>query len=276
MTIRTQRLVMILAAVTAALTGQAARAQHDHDHEHADIVVGKTGAGQLNVEYDFDEAIGLPPVNGLLVGCAVDDPGFMSLDEDEPAEDFFMLPPGANVVFELVSIDPGLVVLSPGFIDILDMPGEQFTIGMPPFDVHPTFLIDGNHPAFDENGTYSLTFRLLDSNGNCLTSEDFTATFTCAALGACCLPDGECEEGESEEGCEEEGGTFLGADSTCTDADGDGVADCHDVCPGVDDAVFAPGCAGAIPTTSEWGLAVLGLLLVVAGKLFYGVRQTAA
>ena len=59
------------------------------------------------------------------------------------------------------------------------------------------------------------------------------------------------------------------------DADGDGVLDCVDECPGVNDAIFAPGCQGAIPTVSEWGLVILALLLLVAGKVYFGRRATA-
>ena len=57
------------------------------------------------------------------------------------------------------------------------------------------------------------------------------------------------------------------------DGDGDGVADVCDMCPGVDDAVFAPECQGAIPTVSEWGLLILALLLLVAGKVYFGRRS---
>ncbi len=57
------------------------------------------------------------------------------------------------------------------------------------------------------------------------------------------------------------------------DSDNDGVLDCVDICPGADDAVFGD-CTGNIPTVSEWGLVVLALLLLVAGKVYYG-RRTA-
>ncbi len=52
-----------------------------------------------------------------------------------------------------------------------------------------------------------------------------------------------------------------------TDDDGDGVANCHDRCPGIDDNVYAPECIGQIPTVSEWGMLVLALLLMTAGKI---------
>jgi hypothetical protein len=58
-----------------------------------------------------------------------------------------------------------------------------------------------------------------------------------------------------------------------SDADGDAGPDCTDQCPGVDDALYAPECIGAIPTTSMWGLAILTLLLLAAGKIYFGRRQ---
>ena len=58
------------------------------------------------------------------------------------------------------------------------------------------------------------------------------------------------------------------------DEDGDGVLDCVDQCRGVDDAIFAPECDGAIPAVSEWGLLILAMLLLVAAKIYFG-RQRA-
>ncbi len=62
---------------------------------------------------------------------------------------------------------------------------------------------------------------------------------------------------------------ICGCGVSDADDDGDGVANCVDVCPGADDDLFAPGCGDAIPTVSEWGLAVLALLLLVAGKVLF-------
>ena len=53
------------------------------------------------------------------------------------------------------------------------------------------------------------------------------------------------------------------------DTDGDGVADCNDKCAGVDNAIFGPECETAIPTVGAWGLVVLTLLLLVAGKIWF-------
>ncbi len=61
------------------------------------------------------------------------------------------------------------------------------------------------------------------------------------------------------------------------DADGDTVPDCLDQCPEDDDSIDfdedgIPDCLQAIPTTSQWGLVVLALLLLVAGKVYFGTR----
>ncbi|MCH7752295.1 MAG: IPTL-CTERM sorting domain-containing protein, partial [Planctomycetes bacterium] len=60
------------------------------------------------------------------------------------------------------------------------------------------------------------------------------------------------------------------------DDDNDGVFNCNDECVGVDDAVFAPDCIGKIPTVSEWGLVILALLLLVAGKVYFSRRESLA
>ncbi|UCE60160.1 MAG: exo-alpha-sialidase [Phycisphaerales bacterium] len=61
----------------------------------------------------------------------------------------------------------------------------------------------------------------------------------------------------------------CGCGTPDTDDDGDGVANCIDLCPGADDAVFAPECDGRIPTVSEWGIVVMTMLLLTAGKIYF-------
>ncbi|MHC4696648.1 MAG: hypothetical protein ACYTFA_07905 [Planctomycetota bacterium] len=73
---------------------------------------------------------------------------------------------------------------------------------------------------------------------------------------------------------------FCGCPAYPYDWDGDGVPNCEDQCPGIDDAIFGPdggraaSCVGAIPTVSTWGLVVLVLLLLVTGKVYFGRRAT--
>ncbi|MCH7926349.1 MAG: IPTL-CTERM sorting domain-containing protein, partial [Planctomycetes bacterium] len=73
------------------------------------------------------------------------------------------------------------------------------------------------------------------------------------------------------DGCDQCPDSDDNAPGAGDDDDGDGVVNCNDRCPGVDDTVFAPECKGAIPTTSQWGLIVLTLLLLAGGKIFFGI-----
>ena len=97
-----------------------------------------------------------------------------------------------------------------------------------------------------------------------------------ACEGACCLDDGRCLE-QDVETCLSFGGMPAPEGGRCEgDTDGDGIVNACDLCPGVDDAVFAPECEGAIPTTSQWGLIVLTLLLLAGGKIYFGGRRLSA
>ena len=65
------------------------------------------------------------------------------------------------------------------------------------------------------------------------------------------------------------------------DIDSDGVPDDCDNCPDVPNPDQAPGLciaqgAGPIPTVTEWGLAVMTLLLLTAGAIVLRRRQTKA
>ena len=98
----------------------------------------------------------------------------------------------------------------------------------------------------------------------------------CGDLQGCCIPDaGTCLAAcvNTAELCciGEFGGTPMGSGTACgTDSDADGIDDLCDVCSGVNDHDFCPGCNSAIPTVSEWGLVILTLLLLVAGKVYFG------
>ena len=67
----------------------------------------------------------------------------------------------------------------------------------------------------------------------------------------------------------------CGCDSTPydnEDDDGDGVPNCDDQAGGVDDGLYGDVDPGAIPTVSEWGLVIMALLLLAAGKVYFGRR----
>ncbi|MCH8146833.1 MAG: IPTL-CTERM sorting domain-containing protein [Planctomycetes bacterium] len=121
---------------------------------------------------------------------------------------------------------------------------------------------------------------------------------TCGECGSCCLADKDCLDDIVNGTCAAVGGSFNGEGSICLgDSDGDGIDDQCENCIGVDDAIFgtfvcsetglvcetdadcAPGetckkaCLGKIPTVSEWGLIVLSLLLLTAGKIYFGYHR---
>jgi hypothetical protein len=227
------------------LAAFSTQASPSNAHE-GDFFVGHSGAGQLVVEFDFSETLPLDFVSGLLNGCALDEPGFASLDIDEPDEDFFTLGLTSSIVLEVVSVSPGFKAHTPGFADILDAPGEQWIIGAPAFDTHLVFHIDSSDPGYDPSATYSMSFKLLDTGATGYSeSEVYTLNFQCAARGACCIA-GVCEE-EFEDLCGDEGGIYHGDGTDCA---------------GVD-------CSMAVPTVSEWGLAILTLTGLIAGSLLF-------
>jgi hypothetical protein len=132
---------MTVSCAAVAAMACACSAQHEHD----DLVVGVTGGGVLSVEGDFDEAHYLPPFSdGGINGWFSDDPGFESLEEDEPDEDFYMLESGADVYFELIAVDPAFKMYDPSFT--LLVAGDTFAFGGHEFHEHPFWHIDSDDP----------------------------------------------------------------------------------------------------------------------------------
>jgi hypothetical protein len=85
--------------------------------------------------------------------------------------------------------------------------------------------------------------------------------FTELTSNECCVADGSyqgdgtvCEPDADQDGihalCRANGRAVPNAGQQNADGDSDGVADCIEQGPGAADAVFAPECAGAIPTVS--------------------------
>jgi hypothetical protein len=147
-------------------------------HHEGDIVVGRTGAGQLTVEFDeFDHVVELPPVSGLLNGWAGEEPGFDHLEADEPSEDFYVLEAGVSVVFEVVSFDPAF--RGDPLTDDLHNPGDQGVLGDELFHEHIDWFIDRDDPAFDPLQTvWEAQFKLVDTGTtNYADSQTYTLKF---------------------------------------------------------------------------------------------------
>lgn len=171
-----------------ALAGASA-AQGGHQHE-GDIIVGWTDLGlaggprHLAMEYgheneEFDEVHGLPPVNGpFFFGWLGDEPGFEHLEEAEPDEDFYPLEPGTQVVFEVLSVDEGLNVWTPGFGQALGA-GDSYVLGDEHLHGHFEWHIDATVPGVDPaQEAYAVTFRLTDSGATgYLPTGEYTLVF---------------------------------------------------------------------------------------------------
>jgi len=132
-----------------------------------------------------------------------------------------------------------------------------------------------------------------DGDGCCDNADACPADpYKCANSGQCgCGQDEIDTDGDGTmnciDGCPLDAGKIAPGCCGCgfadTDVDGDGYMECApnatpadptcvDTCPNVDDAQFGPCDPGTIPTVSEWGLVVMALLLLVAGKVYFGRR----
>ncbi len=158
---RSQFASRIVVIVTLLLCPALCLAGPKHDE---DIIVGRNAVGQLVVEVNSPDPIDLPHVKAFLHGWAANEPGFKTLDADESDDGFFMLGVGSVIRLEIVFIDPGLKVWSPGFAVALSLPGQSFLLGGADFDTHATFHIDSTDPAYEEDWpVFSATLRVVDT-----------------------------------------------------------------------------------------------------------------
>jgi len=174
-----------LAAAALSLAGPSLMADpmnHDHEHHHheGDIVIGRTALGQLAIEADLDHAFPLAPVATLIQGWSGHAPGFEALHEDEPDEGFFTLPSGADVLIEVLGIDPGLRIWAHDFSAFADQPGQTLPLGGADLHRHAIWHIDSTNPAIGDDwlGTRAAALRLLDAGSSMLSASDpFRLTF---------------------------------------------------------------------------------------------------
>ncbi len=152
----------------------------------SDFAVGVDSNGQLKFEFNFDSIEPLP-FNSAANAWFGDEPGFANLDEDEPLEDFFMLPSSAFISIEVLATDSGFRVLDPLFDPFTQtIEGgtvSSFDLGSPDFDDHPFWAVqlsewDGVTTAFD------VTLRAVDSGAGLAPSDPITVTFTIPTPGA--------------------------------------------------------------------------------------------
>ncbi|MEM7165543.1 MAG: dockerin type I repeat-containing protein [Planctomycetota bacterium] len=162
------------ALLLTMLLALPALAQHEDDAE-----IGHWN-GQVAVGFDSSELFALTETSGVLTGWTGDEPGFVTLDMDEPAEELLAPAAGASFVLEVLSLDPALKAHTPGFASVLTAPGDSWTMGSPPFDDHPVWHIDSTDPGFNPNQTqWTAVFRINDvGTTGYAPSTPFTIVFT--------------------------------------------------------------------------------------------------
>lgn len=199
-------------------------------HSDNTLLVGQDSAGRLVLRAVlYESTVNLPPVDGVVLGCAALYPGVATLSVDLPNDDFFELDVAVRPALEIVSVDDGVRLLSDELEEI--SLGERLVLGSPPFDLHLAWHIDALSPAFDELAEYHVTLRAVDERVNGLApSAPLALSFRCTVLGACCVG-GAC--GHLAEGdCRSDGGVYFGDETFCLDtADGDDIDDLCDNCP---------------------------------------------
>jgi len=176
--------------VVIPLAASIVQAQ-DHEHE-GDFVIGATGSGQLAFEFDEDilsgaELIELPPISpptpGVFEGWSLDEPGFDHLQDDEPAEDFYVLQPGADIQLVGIDLDSALYVRSSGLgspVAISPSPLlGSLTLGDEELHTHAVWHVDSLSPSFNSLQTeWQGTFKFHDfGTTGYADSEPFTLTF---------------------------------------------------------------------------------------------------
>ncbi len=154
---------------------------HDHEHE-GDYIVGRTAAGQLTIDGPRCQRILLPAAAGpLLYGWVDTDPGFDALNDNDPAEDLYVLQSGCSIRLEAVTVPVGVRFWSASLTSVADAPGERVYLGGSSLHSHPFWHIDSNVPDIgpDFEDILVFQFRLVDTGSTGYAASDvFTVYLT--------------------------------------------------------------------------------------------------
>jgi len=150
---------------------------------HSDMAVASDadGGGNLIVDYNFDTKV--RATYSTTIGdnsiYSIDDPGFVSLEADEPGE-AYVLDPGTTVTVEITAVDGKVSMLLNSVV--LDTVGETVVLGtegaLPPNDLHyhADFQLLLRLPA-GEYGEGQISFKLTGTGGYG-DSEEYTLHVT--------------------------------------------------------------------------------------------------
>ena len=156
----------IAAAGIALLTLAEIAAAHQ-------LLVGRNGANRIVMELDDGPVYDLGPsfIPGI-DGFADAEPGFVGNGDDFPAEDFFMIPPTADIEFVLISAEPHIAVWNDtGSAHMLV--GETYHVGVGFFHNHPVW----HSPDGTPGEVYELEILLRDRAGLLSDSEVYAIGF---------------------------------------------------------------------------------------------------
>lgn len=143
-------------------------------HEEEVILVGRSGAGEIQIDSDFAQPVKLPPsIFPGISGYATGELGIHSQIQDQPDEDFFQLSTAADFRLVLLAKDPGMEMWNDNGSGYLAT-NEMFFVGHSPFDTHPVWNLVNGTPG----NSYSLTMKFHDLNGIYPDSAPFTVSFS--------------------------------------------------------------------------------------------------
>lgn len=175
---RTARGMMSNAFQFIALLATAAPLAAQHT---TDFLVGQSG-GQVAIS-----PLGAVPgmvyhpllridEGSFLRGWSHNNPGFDRVVS--PAGGVSALPNGVSIGLEVDSLTPALLIIDASF-NILESPGDSTILGGPNLHVHPTWFVDEDDPAFDQNRcVWVAALILFDNNSLLEDSQTFTVLLT--------------------------------------------------------------------------------------------------
>lgn len=192
----------------------------------AEVLIARTGAGQLVPVLEFTMPVELPrSVFPGFPGHAAGYPGFESYTLNVPANDRFVPFPTANIEVLVVSIAPNLRIQNDTATGFLSA-GDTFLLGRPFFDHHPLWNLVTSTPG----QAYEVTFIARDRNHVYTDSAPFTISVTPARCDGDFSNDGAVNTADLVIFLGRFGGTFTpGQPGAECDLNADGVVNTADL-----------------------------------------------